>query len=117
MIRRDSGSVSAELALALPAVLLVLSLGLGAAQLGSVRLRAQAAAGDAARSLARGDPPGRASAIAAALSPDARVSRHDRGGMVCVRVTVAGAARGPLAGIVVAGTSCALGGAADGADG
>ena len=85
---RDRGAVTAETAIAIPAVVLVLvaSLqGLGAATL---LLRAQDAAADAARSLARGDPDGVAAAQIAAAVPGGRLRAEGSGGMVCATVSV-----------------------------
>jgi Flp pilus assembly protein TadG len=104
----ELGGATAELALALPAVVVVLALALGGVQLGAVRLRAQDAAADAARILARGDPASSAAARVAAGLPTATFARRDDGDLVCVTVT-ASAGGGPLAGLDVAGTSCALG--------
>lgn len=84
----DRGAVTAETAVAIPAVILVLvaSLqGLGAATL---LLRAQDAAADAARSLARGDPDGAAAAQTAAAVPGGGLRSDRAGGLVCATVTV-----------------------------
>ena len=84
----DRGAVTAEIAIAIPAVVLVLvaSLqGLGAATL---LLRAQDAAADAARSLARGDPDGAASAQTAAAVPGGGLRSDRSGGIVCATVSV-----------------------------
>lgn len=104
-LRGDAGGAAAEFAVVLPAVLLVLALCLGGVRAATVRLLAQDAAADAARSLARGDPPGSAAARVARAVPSARLSKVDRGDLVCATVTAEGAA-----GIPVSATSCALGG-------
>jgi len=54
--RGDRGAVTAETAIAIPAVVLVLVASLQGVGAATVLLRAQDAAADAARSLARGDP-------------------------------------------------------------
>ena len=103
----EDGAVAAELAMTLPAVLLVLAMGLGAVQLGVVRLRAQDAAADVARSLARGDDPAAAVSRVAGLR-SATVARRNADGLVCAEVTALAAPHGPLAGLRVSGESCAL---------
>ncbi|MBV1851932.1 TadE/TadG family type IV pilus assembly protein [Catellatospora tritici] len=55
MIRRDRGSATAELAVALPAVVLLLVAGLGAVAAVTTKLGCTAAARDAALAAARGD--------------------------------------------------------------
>ena len=54
----ERGSVVAEFAVAMPAVLLVLATALGGVQLAGLQLQAQDAAADAARSYARGESAG-----------------------------------------------------------
>ena len=111
MILRDQrGSVVAEFAVAMPAVLLVLAVLLGGIQLAGLQLRAQDAAADAARSWARGES---GAVVAGHLSqqlPGARASRSSRGDLVCA--TVRASARGAAArlGVSVAASACALGG-------
>lgn len=93
--------VSAELAAAFPAVVLALLLVLGAAQHGITATRAQEAARLAARSAARGDPPGEQLALARRAAPGARLTSTRSGSRVQVRVTVP--ARGPMAWLVPSG--------------
>lgn len=62
--------VSAETALALPAVLLVLALCLSAVQLGVDRVRCVDAARVVVRELARGEDPARAEALGRRAAPD-----------------------------------------------
>ena len=102
----ERGSVTAEFAAALPAVVLLLALGLGALAVGAQSVRLQDAAGLTARALARGDPPSAAAAIAATLVPGAAVSRRDRSGLVCVLLTTQ--ASGPLSSLQLRAESCAL---------
>lgn len=85
---RDRGAVTAETAIALPAVVLVLVASLQGVGAATVLLRAQDAAADAARSLARGDSASAASAQTAAALPGGALRSDRSGGMVCVTVTV-----------------------------
>ena len=105
-MRGERGSVTAEFAAALPAVVLLLALALGALAAGSMSVRLQDAAGLTARALARGDPPDAAQSIAGALVPGVAVSRHDRSGLVCVLLTTR--APGALSGLQLRAESCAL---------
>lgn len=93
--------VSAELAAAFPAVVLALLFVLGAAQHGIAATRAQEAARVAARSAARGDPPGQVQSLAHRVAPGAGVAVYGDGNRVQVRVTVP--ARGPTAWMVPSG--------------
>ena len=100
---RERGSVTAEFAIALPAVMVVLACCLSGLQVAGTQLRLQDAAAAAARSLARGEP----ASVAALLMPGATVSRHTDGDLVCATATVRAAGLLPL---VLRATSCALGG-------
>jgi hypothetical protein len=102
----ERGSVTAEFAVALPAVVLVLGLALGALAVGSQSVRLQDAAGLAARALARGEPPGLVAGMTGTLVPGARLARSDRAGLLCAVITVR--AEGVLAGIELRAESCAL---------
>jgi len=66
---RDRGMVTAELAVAVPVVLVVLALGLSAIRLGIDEVRCVDAARLAARALARGDSEGSARALAVTAGP------------------------------------------------
>jgi hypothetical protein len=105
-VGRERGSVTAEFAVALPAVVLVLGLALGALAVGSQSVRLQDAAGLAARALARGEPPGEVAGIAGALVPGVGLARSDRSGLVCAVLAVRAA--GVLSGIELRAESCAL---------
>lgn len=84
---RSAGMATAEFALALPAVVLVLVVGLLGMASAVDRVRCVDAARLAARSLARGDPPGTAVGLAAGAAPaGARVSVGATGHVVTVRV-------------------------------
>jgi len=87
--------------------MLVFACCLGGLQLAGQQLRLQDAAATVSRSLARGESASAASARAAQLVGGVALSRSDRGGMVCVRLTAPGPA-GPLAAIAVHATACAL---------
>lgn len=102
---RERGTVTAELAVVLPAVLLVLAGCLGALRVGVEQARMDAAASVVARSIARGDPGGTAVARGAAAGA-ASVRVDHRVGLVCARAE----APSPVLGLPlpVSGTSCAL---------
>ena len=103
--RGDRGSVVAEFAVALPAVVLVLMLGAGALGAGARLVRLQDAAADAARLAARGEAPARIAAVVAAEVPGAASVITERGDLVCV--TASADAGLPM---TLAATSCALAG-------
>jgi Flp pilus assembly protein TadG len=101
----ERGAVTAELAVVLPSVLLVLAACLGALRLGVEQARMDAAASVVARSIARGDPPGTAAARGT-VAGAASVAVDHRVGLVCARATTPSPVLGvPLP---VTGTSCAL---------
>ena len=102
----ERGSVTAEFAAVIPAVLLVLLLCLGGVQVSGQQVRLADAAAQAARSLARGDGLVHATALARQLVGGASVSADQRGDAVCARLSAPGAL-----GITVTAASCALGGA------
>ncbi|WP_210508557.1 hypothetical protein [Naasia sp. SYSU D00057] len=95
----EAGTVAAELAAAMPAVLLVLALCLGALQALTQRAVLADGAASAARAIARGDPAPRV--------PRGVTSVEEReGDMLCVTLSAAA----PLAlGLNVSGRACALG--------
>ena len=80
----ERGSVTAELAVALPSVVLVLACCVSGMSLAGQQLRLTDAAALAARSLARGGDP---EATAARLSSGAIVTRSAEGDLVCVTLT------------------------------
>ncbi len=104
----DRGSAVAEFAVALPAVLLVLATVLGGVQLGTLQLRLQDAAADAARSLGRGDSAQAVATRMARQTPSAGWSVTRPAGLVCVHLTASVAPPAGLLGLSVAATSCAL---------
>lgn len=102
----ERGAVAAEFAVALPAVLLVVLLGVGVLGTGARQVRLQDAAADAARLVARGDEPARAAAVVAAVGGTASI--EPRGDLVCVIATAPAPLPLPLAPLTA--TSCALAG-------
>jgi len=100
----DRGSVVAEFAIALPAVVLVLLLGAGALGVASRQVRLQDATADAARLAARGEPDARVRSIVAAAD-GATTGIEQRGDLVCVT-----ASTGTGLPVTVSATSCALAG-------
>lgn len=103
---QEEGSATAELALVLPAVVAVLALCLGSVAASAQYVRLVDAAADGARSLARGDDPGRP---VARVDAGASVATSADGELVCVDV----AARLrplPALELPVSVRSCALGG-------
>lgn len=106
--RGERGSVVAEFAVAMPAVLLVLALLLGGVQLGATAVRLQDAAADAARGLARGDGPSAVQGRLAAQVPGASLRRRVVDGLECVTVSAGPPGVAALAGIRLDASSCAL---------
>jgi hypothetical protein len=104
----DGGSVTAEFATAMPAVILVLALCLAGGQLASQQLRLQDAASAAARVASRGEPESTVAARVRQLVPGASVDRRDRNGMVCVTVALPGALPGVASALTLTASSCAL---------
>jgi Flp pilus assembly protein TadG len=101
---RDRGSVTAEFAAVMPAVILLLACCLGCLQVAGQQVQLQDAAAGVARSVARGGPPSAADHVAASFA----ISR--RGDLVCARLTAP--SRAPVTavlGITLAASSCALG--------
>ncbi len=106
---RDRGSVTAEFAAALPAVLVVLACCLGAVQVVGQQVRLTDAAADVARLLARGDGAGPASGLLAAVAPGTALAEERQGEFVCARLTAPSAfAPFAAAGLTLAARSCAL---------
>jgi hypothetical protein len=109
--RTERGSITAEFAVVLPAVLLVLVLCVGAASVSVQRIEAQSAASAAARILARGDGRGVAVSAAGRFAPGGRLTSARDGDFVCVSVTSTArfvAARS--LGVRLTGRACALSG-------
>lgn len=100
----DRGSATAEFAVALPAVAIVLVLGAGALAAGGTAVRLQDAVADAARLAARGESHSRATEAVTSAVDGARATVKGRGDLVCVEAST----RSHL--ITVTATSCALDG-------
>ncbi len=96
--RGERGSVTAEFATAVPAVLLVLACCLAGLQLGAQQVRLQDAASTTARSLARGE---------AAPATGARVTTRTEGALLCARLE---AAAGGVLPLMLSAEGCALAG-------
>lgn len=104
------GSVTAEFAVVMPAVFLVLALCLGAVQLLGQQLRLSDAAADAARASGRGDDSARVLALVARAAPGAALRLDARGEFVCAELSSdAGFGLGGLR-LRLSASSCALAG-------
>ena len=107
---RDRGSVTAEFAAALPAVLVVLACCLGAVQVVGQQVRMTDAAADAARLLARGDNAAPASGLLTAVGPGTVLTPERQGEFYCARLSAPSAfAPFAAAGLTLGARSCALG--------
>lgn len=104
-IRAELGSVTAEFAAVIPAVVLVLIVALSAAQLAGEQLRLQSAVAEVARSVGRGGAED--SAPLRQVSGSATATVSGRGDLVCAR-GVAPVTFGILVGLTLSATSCAL---------
>lgn len=104
----DVGSVTAEFAVTIPAVILLLVCCLSGLQVAGQQLRLQDAASAAARSLARGDS---AAATAAKFWPGVNVFERGDGDLECITLTARStAAVSTLVGFTLSASACALGG-------
>ena len=101
--------MAAELALALPAVVLTLLLGAGVLGAASRQVALQDAAADAARLLGRGEDPGRAQSAVTAAVPGASMSSSPSGDLVCVTASV-DVSIGSIVRVPLNASSCALAG-------
>jgi len=109
LARDQRGAVAAELALALPAVVIALLLGAGALGAAAQQVSLQDAVADAARLLGRGEDPASAVAVVAASVGGARVVNEIRGELVCVSASI-DVRVGVLVSIPLSASSCALSG-------
>lgn len=105
----ERGSVSAELALALPAVVLTLLLGVGALGAASRQVALQDASADAARLLGRGEGLGAAERVVRTAVAGARMSSSPSGDLVCVTTSLE-VSVGSLIRLPLRASSCALDG-------
>lgn len=102
----DRGTVAAEFAVAVPAVLLVVALGATTLGACSRQVRLQDAAADAARLVARGDSAARAQAAVAGAAPGATLALSHPAGLVCAAATAPSGL--PLAALTLSARACAL---------
>lgn len=107
--RGDRGSVAAELALALPAVILVVVLGASALGAASRQVALQDASADAARLLGRGEPDGAAARVVTGAVPGAAAASSRSGDLVCVTASV-DVSIGAILTFPLRASSCALDG-------
>lgn len=107
-LHAQRGSVTAELALLLPGVVLLLGLCLASIQLVAQQVLLQDAAGIAARALGRGQPlPEVMQAIDGRL-PDAHFGQRSQGGLICLTLSQPRVLAGVIP-ITLRATSCAAG--------
>jgi hypothetical protein len=111
----QTGSVTAEFAAAMPAVVLVLACCLAAIQLAGAQLRLQDAASTIVRTLARdsgnagsGNAGGSVAELRDRLIPGARLTTEDRGELICIRLSTPGIIGGGLSVVTLSASSCAL---------
>lgn len=105
----ERGSVAAELALALPAVVLTLLLGVGALGAASRQVSLQDASADAARLLGRGEGQDAAERVVRTAVSGARMSSSQSGDLVCVTASLE-VSVGSLLRLPLHASSCALDG-------
>ena len=102
----ERGTATAELAVVLPAVVLVAVLGVWSVLVGTAQLRCVDAAGVGARALARGEPVDVVRSVVAALAPPgARVQLRADARLVVVEVRASIPVPGPWPGAVAVGDS------------
>ena len=82
--RKDSGSVTAELVLTLPAVLLIIGLALGAMSIQLKRMELVSAASTIARAIARDEPIEIVDALVSELGEQVGFEIQEELGVVCV---------------------------------
>ncbi|WP_374460335.1 TadE family type IV pilus minor pilin [Microbacterium sp.] len=107
--RGDRGAVAAELALALPAIVLVLLLGAGALLAASRQVALQDAAADAARLLGRGEDAAAAARVIHEAIPGAGTAFAPAGDLVCATATLR-VSLGAVISVPLRASSCALDG-------
>jgi hypothetical protein len=106
--RGDDGTVTAEFAAVVPAVIVILMVCLGTVNLAGRRLLLQDAASDTARILARGEAPA-AHQRAHQLIPGVVVGTQSHDGMVCAHLSEPAAVAGGLFGpVTLTASSCAM---------
>jgi len=82
--KKDTGSVTAELVLALPAVVMIVALALGAMSVQLQRMELVSAASTIARAIARGEPIGIVDALVSELGGQVGFEIQEELGVVCV---------------------------------
>ena len=82
--KKDSGSVTAELVLTLPAVLLIVGLALGAMSVQLQRMELVSAASTIARAIARGEPIAIVDALVSELGQQVGFEIQEELGVICV---------------------------------
>jgi len=102
----ERGSVTAEFAVVVPAVVLVVVLTVAALSASGRQIRLEQAAAQAARLAARGEGEARVGSVVAALVSDAAVRIRIDGDLVCADASAA--ARVPLPLPPLRASSCAL---------
>jgi Flp pilus assembly protein TadG len=102
----DRGSVVAEFAVALPAVVIVLALGIGLLSASARHVRLHDAAADAARLAARGESDDRVFGAVGDAVAGASAAIQQQDDLVCVTATASAA---PLP-LLLSASSCALAG-------
>jgi hypothetical protein len=107
-VTAHSGSVTAEFAAVVPAVILVLAVSLAGVQSATRQLQLQDAAALAARSAARGSA---IESLVSELIPGATARVEVRGNLVCVRARASGTFLSSILGATsISASSCALAG-------
>lgn len=101
----ERGSVTAEFAIALPVVLMVLVLAVGSIMIATQRLVLNSAAAEIARHEARGDSAA-ASAVIGGLDAGPNIARSAVGPLHCVTLSM-NPGRGLLSAISISGRGCA----------
>jgi len=106
----ERGTVTAEFAVALPAVLTVLALCVGAVNVVAQQVQLSSLASSGARMLARGDDSATMRALIGAAAPGTAVNESADGAFTCVRLERE-ASFGPVAlgALVLNARGCALG--------
>ena len=106
--RQDSGSVTAELVLALPAVVMIVAMALGAMSVQLQRMELVSAASTIARAIARGEPIAIVDALVAELGEQVSFEIQEELGVVCVILrTEIGILSIDLSGLELIETQCA----------
>jgi hypothetical protein len=104
---REEGSVTAELALSMPVIVLMLVTLLGVAAVGTASLEAAEVARLVARETARGTDPARVEELVRQASTRAAYTAEERGDLVHVRVVTRVGGVGLVPGIEVTGDAAA----------